>query len=230
MKRNVLFLWSVIVFLAVTLGANAQHKVFDKKIDENIKITFNEPIQTLNNQKISYQNVYDLVTLRANNLNGENVAFEAIISEDKTTIQIDPVNDLEYASTYFVTMASVEDHAGNATEPFNAMVFTENVNSVTENNVSENSDNKEFSIRDFSSMTNNINVYPNPVVDMLHIDNVSDTKTIAIHGINGQLVKQIEPKNQKNIDFNLSHLTKGTYIISFYGNYGSVFSTNIIKL
>ena len=58
--------------------------------------------------------------------------------------------------------------------------------------------------------------FPNPASDFIQLKNVRASGVISIYSIYGSLIltKNIEP----NQSFNISHLLKGTYIISFTDN------------
>ncbi|PXV58481.1 putative secreted protein (Por secretion system target) [Dysgonomonas alginatilytica] len=59
---------------------------------------------------------------------------------------------------------------------------------------------------------NTVELYPNPVVDVLNIKSVSDIKSIRIIDVAGRLHMNLKETNSGNI--NIGHLAKGVYIIS----------------
>lgn len=64
-------------------------------------------------------------------------------------------------------------------------------------------------------------IYPNPVSDVLNIENTKTIKSVEIYDFNGKLLRNEFPKNSKNTIIRLSDLVPGTYtakIISDKGN------------
>ena len=59
--------------------------------------------------------------------------------------------------------------------------------------------------------TNDISVYPNPVVESINIRNAEGSK-IVIYNSNGQIVKQIE-NAESNASVNVTSLSTGVYFV-----------------
>ncbi|WP_219008632.1 T9SS type A sorting domain-containing protein [Aquimarina litoralis] len=72
---------------------------------------------------------------------------------------------------------------------------------------------------------NGISIYPNPVVDILHIENSEKTRLhkIEIYDINGRLVKTSSKSGSKgDLQLNVANLENGPYFIRIQGEKGSV--------
>ena len=71
-------------------------------------------------------------------------------------------------------------------------------------------------------LKNNVNLYPNPVSDQLHVsvDNY-ELQQVKIYDVTGELVFEKEMKDQ-NSKLDLSHLTKGIYFIEMQTNAGCI--------
>lgn len=75
-----------------------------------------------------------------------------------------------------------------------------------------------------ASAKNNLQVYPNPVGDVVNLTANKEVKSVTIYDLSGKVVKTTKDVKQINV----SNLAKGTYILQ--ANYGSsVENTKIIK-
>jgi len=82
--------------------------------DTDITLTFDEEIRLKNDSAINNTNVDDLITLRENDINGNDIAFDATIDSDKKVITIDLVSDLSSNQIVYVKIgAEVEDSYNN---------------------------------------------------------------------------------------------------------------------
>ncbi|GHU68432.1 hypothetical protein FACS189413_05290 [Bacteroidia bacterium] len=71
-----------------------------------------------------------------------------------------------------------------------------------------------------------INIYPNPVVNTLHFDGVDCLPEVMVKNINGQTVAQFQ-NVEKSVD--LSHLNKGYYILQMKDKAGNSYRQKILK-
>ena len=78
------------------------------------------------------------------------------------------------------------------------------------------------------SVNNKLNVYPNPVVNTLHIDNVSEYSRIEVSNLLGQAIAKFE-NNKVNANIDFSKLNKGIYFVSLYTKDGLVKTMKITK-
>ncbi|MDR6405834.1 MULTISPECIES: reprolysin-like metallopeptidase [Chryseobacterium] len=79
---------------------------------------------------------------------------------------------------------------------------------------------------DVAGPKNDIQIYPNPVSDVLNITKVSDKAAFKIYSAAGQLVKQGTINNGQ---INVSELIKGAYVISIEDKGKDVFTSKFIK-
>lgn len=116
---------------------------------------------------------------------------------------LDPVNEKFYVTiTDYFSMGQgiVYDMTGNEIGNFDAMVSAEAmaVHYDIDSYVNE-------------SLNMDVQVYPNPFANLIHIDLESQKGEISIYSINGQLIKTL-PVNPSGIYY-LSELKTGTYVL-----------------
>lgn len=80
--------------------------------------------------------------------------------------------------------------------------------------------------KDFNVINNSIQIYPNPVSDILNVTKVSDKATYKIYSAAGQLVGNGNIKDGK---INVSLLIKGAYVISIEDKGKENFNSKFIK-
>lgn len=101
----------------------------------------------------------------------------------------------------------------------------------TQNNVTYTSDLKQFKTAILGTEELNkesISIYPNPVKDILHVTNTKNLQSVSVITTSGNLVKNISSAEIKDGAVDLSHLTKGNYIVIL--NYdGKTVNKKIIK-
>ena len=84
-------------------------------IDSNITITFSEVMRNTDDTALTDSNVDSLITLKATNSSGSDIAFDATIDSDKKVITINPDSDFSSEQVIYVAIgATVEDDANNA--------------------------------------------------------------------------------------------------------------------
>ncbi|MCK5136818.1 MAG: T9SS type A sorting domain-containing protein [Bacteroidales bacterium] len=74
-----------------------------------------------------------------------------------------------------------------------------------------------------------VSFYPNPVSDIMYIDNKVDMQEIRINNILGQQVVRMRLDNSRSYQLNTSELVKGIYILSVYGEKGYIGTAKFIK-
>ena len=78
--------------------------------DSNITLTFSEAIRNTDNSEITNSNVGSLVTLKATNSSGNDIAFNASIDSAKSVITINPSSDFSSEQVIYIAIgATVED-------------------------------------------------------------------------------------------------------------------------
>ncbi|MBA4732231.1 MAG: Ig-like domain-containing protein [Candidatus Thioglobus sp.] len=99
-------------------------------VDSNITLTFNEAVRNIDDTALSNSNVDSLITLKATNSSGSDIAFDATIDSDKEVITINPTSDFDSEQVIYVAIgATVEDSSGNANSA-SSITFTA-IDSVT---------------------------------------------------------------------------------------------------
>jgi hypothetical protein len=73
----------------------------------------------------------------------------------------------------------------------------------------------------------NLKLYPNPVGDILRIEADAEIKSFCIFDIQGRILETVIV-NSDFYEFNISHFTKGTYIIRVNTS-GEVYNRMVIK-
>ena len=123
-------IFTVIDTIAPTITFSPVNAATSIDIDANITLSFDEVIRNTDNTPLTSDNVDALITLKATDSSGADIAFEATINTDKTLITINPSNDFSASQVVFVAIGTtVEDGANNAITAANA-TFT--VTSVTD--------------------------------------------------------------------------------------------------
>jgi hypothetical protein len=74
-----------------------------------------------------------------------------------------------------------------------------------------------------------VSFYPNPVSDVMHIENKVDMQEIRISNILGQQVVRMRLDNVQSYQLNTSELENGVYILSVFGEQGYVGTAKFIK-
>ncbi len=74
-----------------------------------------------------------------------------------------------------------------------------------------------------------VSVYPNPVRDIMYIQNEVDMQEIRINNIVGQQVVSMKLENRRFFELSTSDLESGVYILSVFGENGRVSVAKFIK-
>ncbi|MDA9030708.1 Ig-like domain-containing protein [Candidatus Pseudothioglobus singularis] len=83
--------------------------------ETDITLTFNEEIRLIDNSALNNTNVDSLITLKENDVNGDDIQFDATIDADKQVITLDLVSNLSSNQIVYVAIgATVEDSYNNA--------------------------------------------------------------------------------------------------------------------
>jgi hypothetical protein len=84
-------------------------------------------------------------------------------------------------------------------------------------------------INDKQASYQQVSVYPNPVGDMLFIQNEAEMQEIMITNIVGQEVVRMKLENRSFFELSTADLERGIYILSVYGKDGQVGLAKFIK-
>ncbi|HFB61385.1 MAG TPA: T9SS type A sorting domain-containing protein, partial [Bacteroidetes bacterium] len=75
----------------------------------------------------------------------------------------------------------------------------------------------------------NFNIYPNPVHNVLYIDNLEHANRIEIYNVVGQRVRIIREVTGKKVTIRTGDLNNGIYVVSAFGENGVLKSMKFIK-
>ncbi|MFA9372077.1 MAG: alpha-amylase family glycosyl hydrolase [Labilibaculum antarcticum] len=73
-----------------------------------------------------------------------------------------------------------------------------------------------------------LRMYPNPVRDILHLENLKQVNRLQLFDLSGKAIMALNMPNE-SANLNLNNLTKGTYILVFEMEDGSQLSKKIVK-
>ena len=83
-------------------------------LDASIYIEFDEAIRLPDDTELTYLNINPLVTLKKDDVDGEDVAFDAALSTKKNLITITPGALLDHTQTFYVSISNnYEDYSDN---------------------------------------------------------------------------------------------------------------------
>jgi hypothetical protein len=80
-----------------------------------------------------------------------------------------------------------------------------------------------------SAKVERLNVYPNPAVNQLFVQNTEGVRRLEITNMLGQKVKVVALNNVDNFAVSLDGLDKGMYVISAFGDKGLVANSKFVK-
>ncbi len=72
-------------------------------------------------------------------------------------------------------------------------------------------------------------IYPNPVVDVLRINAVKDMRSVEVLSVTGKVLLRSELNGAKEVNLNLSTLSKGLYIVRMTDTDAEIHVTRIVK-
>jgi hypothetical protein len=75
-----------------------------------------------------------------------------------------------------------------------------------------------------------VNIYPNPVSDILHISNADGIKNIDLFDITGEKILQLSGINQNDFQIDCSSLKNGCYLLQSKTMAGNILTGKILKL
>ncbi|MFC2151075.1 Ig-like domain-containing protein, partial [Bacteroidota bacterium] len=170
--------------------------------DHDITISFDMAVRLLNDDAISDPS--PLITFKKDNDTGEDVAFTAIINNDKTIITVDPDAVLDASQDYYISIsADVENEYDVPIEPVSSIFTTEAATGIHDN-----------------FLSTGFKIYPNPTKDYLNLKlSIVESANVVIHVYNesGQLVKVSDKGKLKNgvhnLELDLSKFDNGLYFV-----------------
>jgi len=99
-------------------------------VDSNITLTFNEAVRNIDDTALSNSNVDTLITLKATNSSGSDIAFDATIDSDKEVITINPTSDFSSEQVIYVAIGSTVEDTSDNTNTASSITFTA-IDSIT---------------------------------------------------------------------------------------------------
>ena len=86
-----------------------------------------------------------------------------------------------------------------------------------------NEDNSGLSIADVNS---NTTVFPNPVVNLIHVKSESEIIEVSLLDVNGRIVANFTDVNKP---LNIGHLSSGIYVVKVKDEYGNTSVNKVVK-
>ncbi|MCK4677513.1 MAG: aryl-sulfate sulfotransferase [Bacteroidales bacterium] len=166
--------------------------------DAVINIDFSEPVRKLDNTELDYLNVDSLFVFKKDNINGEDVSYNANVNTEKTHVEITPIESLEKGQIYYISVKMVlEDYSDNALIPTSIFFTTE----------------ADLNIVNFEGDSQQ-KVFPNPSSGVFLINFKDQTrKSVQVFAISGTLVYKKEIVDNLYLKLNLSDQKPGVYLL-----------------
>ena len=95
----------------------------DVSVSRNLVFLFDEPIRKLNDDELTEDNINSMVVLRESSVNGTDLAFNASINANRTSITLDPDSLFNFEQTYYFGMADVVEDTSNNPLPISGVTF-----------------------------------------------------------------------------------------------------------
>lgn len=80
-----------------------------------------------------------------------------------------------------------------------------------------------------NEFANTVMIYPNPVADVLTIDNCSDVRTVTLIDLSGKVMTSVDNNGQSSMNINMASYQKGMYIIKLTGENGNTKIERVVK-
>ncbi len=74
-----------------------------------------------------------------------------------------------------------------------------------------------------------VQLSPNPVTNVINLENTSSVVLVEIYGINGSVIKKVTNNSNNTLSINASDLNSGIYFIKLHERDGSIFVSKFIK-
>lgn len=163
-----------------------------------INISFSEPVRRADGTELTYNNVNDLILLRKDEINGEDVPFKAIVNTEKNYIYLKLQDSLESGQKYYVIIENdkFEDYSGNPVLAKEQEFFTYPSTGIRDN----------FYTR--------LKVYPNPGNGLFNIDSAYEgEKSLEVYNLLGGMVLQMRNIAGTSFLLDLTGQVNGIYLV-----------------
>jgi hypothetical protein len=164
-----------------------------------IQILFNESVRISDGSELTDENVGSVVVFREENENGPDVPVTLKVSEDKTSIEMTPLSELDAFQYYFLKIrAELEDYSSNL------FAGKEKTYMTTPSLGFEALEGKS-----------RFEAYPNPVSEILNIHNSMESGSydLSIYSVSGQLIHSRKGISDPIYSLNLSSQAPGFYLL-----------------
>ena len=175
----------------------------DVGITQAVVMEINQQASHQNGDEITAASLPDLIMFYEDDLNGESVAFEASVNEEKTLITVTPAGNLQYDQQYLLGVDHLLGEDNELSDPVYITFTTA----------------QDPSLSIDLSQSHEFNLYPNPATDRLMVMFPSELSgaTIRVFNIVGQLVLTKPIAGTKAI-LETSTLTPGLFTMEITGN------------
>jgi len=153
--------------------------------------------------------------------NAEGYYITVLNSNDEV---VEGYNKLDVGNSLYETI-TINNYVDGGTYKYSVISYNSTSESVSSNTISvkltSTTNLDESIIENFK-----LDVYPNPVVDVLYIDNAEAISQIAVYTTSGALVLN---QNEENASVNVTNLSQGTYILNVTTTNGRKYHTVFVK-
>ena len=164
-----------------------------------ITFEFDESVVNAEGGEITDEDIIDMVILKENDFEGEDVGFTGTINDDKTKITVIP-DTLKILQQYYAELigGSVSDEYGNALNESQSSTFT----TMDDTGIDEN------------ILSDQINLFPNPHKGEISLEfKVTGPKDIHVMDAYGKLIFSIEDVYDPIYKIDISDEPNGIYLI-----------------
>ncbi len=180
--------------------------------DDSIVVSFDKPLFNIDNQILTSSNIKQHILFKKNNIEGENVEFEATINNQKNRIVIKSSTNLYREQKYFVSIDN--NLKGNYNNRFEGI----STSFTTKLQIGINQEINNSKIFFF------INSNQELIIRQIYNSKINNIEIISMLG-EIKLIKDIN--NFEEYKINISNWTKGIYIIKI-SNENEIYSNKII--
>ncbi len=183
-------------------------------LEATFTIEFSEPVRMLNEDIFSYATIDEIISFKLGDLNGEDMAFDAVINSAYNRLSIIPEQALDLSQNYYIVVSDqFSDFSGNQGDElvsqFTTGVFTE-IELVRQKK---------------------IELYPNPGTGIYQLRfTETDDYLLQVYDMTGKIVVQEQSDLTADYVLDISYLSDGIYFLRIVGeNSGDRGNIRLIK-